>query len=115
MKTYSFDSFMKGTHKTNYKKVATYTGIATIAILLVPSDVYASSSIDQGARVIYGKLLEVGKWIIIIKGALDTINNVVQGDFNTAKKSFFGYLVVYMVLQGLPWAMDEVDKVFHNI
>jgi hypothetical protein len=72
----------------------------------------ASSGIDIHARELYNKLLLVGKWIIIIKGAIDTINNVVQGDFGTAKRSFLGYLVVYMILNGLPWAMDEVDGLF---
>lgn len=75
----------------------------------------AESGIDEAARSIYDKLLLVGKWIIIIKGGIDTVNSVVQGDVGGAKRNFLGYLVVYLILNGLPWAMDQVDQVFKQI
>lgn len=97
-------------------KTAAKVGVATTIILIgIPDVSFASSGIDKAAGLVYSKLLLVGKWIIIVKGAIDTINNVVQGDLGGAKKSFMGYLVVYLILNGLPWAMDQVDTVFKEI
>lgn len=93
---------------------ASVLGITAATFIIFSGTVSASSGIDDAARGIYSKLLLVGKWIIIIKGGIDTVNNVVQGDFGTAKKSFLSYLVIYIILQGLPWAMDEVDKTFKS-
>ena len=75
----------------------------------------SANTLDEKAGNIYKKLLGFGKWVIIVKGALDTINQTVQGDFGTAKKSFLSYLLVYVILQGLPWAMTEVDNVFNEL
>lgn len=101
--------------RNKIKLVVTVSGI-TLAITFSGLDIVnATSGIDIQARKIYDKLLTVGKWIIVIKGGIDTINHSVQGDFDTAKKSFLSYLIVYLVLNGLPWAMDEVDKVFNEL
>lgn len=75
----------------------------------------AESVIDEKAYIVYDKLLVVGKWVIIVKGGMDTINNTVQGDFSSAKKSFLSYLMVYVCLNGLPWAMDQVDALFNEV
>lgn len=97
------------------KKLLLRTTVTTVVYFSGFDLVSASNGIDHGARIVYDKLLSVGKWIIIIKGGIDTINNVVQGDFGVAKKSFFSYLVVYLILNGLPWAFDEVDTIFNQI
>lgn len=102
----------------NVYKIVLITGLTAIVFLSgfdIVSAAGQTSSIDAAAAKIYEKLLVVGKWIIIIKGGIDTINNVVQGDVSGAKKNFLGYLIVYLILNGLPWAMDEVDKVFNQI
>jgi hypothetical protein len=92
---------------------------ATSSILIFGFDTFAFATdgdvIDRKANVIYGKLLLLGKWVIIIKGAIDTINNMVKGDTDTAKKSFLGYLLIYVILHSLPWAMNEVDNLFKEI
>lgn len=117
--SYSIKEFMnkkEAKPKVNKGKVITGTICLTTAFLLVPDQVAeASTGIDASARNIYSKLLNVGKWIIIIKGGIDTINNSVKGDFDSAKKSFLSYLIVYLVLNALPWAMDEVDNVFRQM
>lgn len=121
--TIKFNDFLSGEYKkkiTNGKKIIKIiliAGTATV-IFLTTYDIGLASTgtgIDASATKIYGKLLSVGKWIIIIKGAIDTINHTIQGDFNSAKKLFLSYLVVYLVLQGLPWAMNQVDEVFKGL
>lgn len=72
----------------------------------------ASSGIDAGASKIYHKLLSIGKWVIVVKGAFDTLQNTLQGDFASARKAFLQYLMVYVLLLAFPFAMDEVDKLF---
>ncbi|WP_366160525.1 hypothetical protein ABXS71_16715 [Bacillus infantis] len=81
-------------------------GISTLA---------AGSVIDAKANVIYYKLVDIGKWIIIFKGAMDTIKAAGNGDFDGAKKSFFAYLLVYLLLLGLPYGFNEIDKLFSDI
>lgn len=93
-------------------RVAGIVGISVVIFGAIPIISSADSGIDIAARGIYKKLLSVGKWIIIIKGGIDTVNSVVQGDHASAKKSFLSYLVVYVILQGFPWAMDEIDRTF---
>lgn len=109
---------------TEKESKPTYKNSILIPTILLTSAIYfnagdsvfaANSSIDQGGRAIYEKLLAVGEWIIIIKGGIDSINNVVQGDFQSAKKSFLSYLLVYVILHALPWATDQVDAVFSDM
>lgn len=99
-----------------------YKIIGTMLIIFVAGGVdfatpamAASSSVDIAMRKIYFKLIDIGKWIIIIKGAIETIKSVTNGDFDGAKKHFFAYLIVYLLLLGLPWAFDEVDKLFSDL
>lgn len=122
MKSMTISEFMnydrKQERKDKMKKIVKKSGfiVMTGGLMIVSSDIVnASDGIDKSASKIYDKLLDVGKWIIIIKGGIDTINFTIQGDFDHAKKCFLSYLVVYMVLQGLPWAMNEVDMVFEEI
>jgi hypothetical protein len=75
----------------------------------------AGTGIDAGAEKIYDKILLVGKWIIIVKGAIDTINNTAQGDFASAKRSFLSYLIIYLILKAFPWAMNELDTIFKEM
>jgi hypothetical protein len=95
-----------------------YKVAGSAAVLLVTGvDVSfaAGSVIDAKANVLYYKLLDIGKWIIIFKGGLDTIKSVGAGDFDSAKKHFFSYLLVYLLLLGLPFGMEEVDKLFADL
>lgn len=93
-----------------YKVVGT-----TVIILSIGAPALASSGIEIGAERLYSKLLSVGKWIIIFKGGFDIIKNMASGDFDSAKKGFLSYLIVYIFLFGLPWAMNEVDSIFREL
>jgi hypothetical protein len=97
-------------HKIAYQVVG-----FTLIILTSSSTVFAATGIDAGGKAIYSKLVNIGKWVIIFKGGWDTIMNTVRGDFDSAKKSFMQYLLIYVVLLALPWSLDQVDSVFKGL
>jgi hypothetical protein len=73
------------------------------------------SGLDVGAHRLYARLVGIGKWIIIIKGAFDTISSTVQGDFVAARKSGLAYMLVYVILLGLPWAFGQIEVLFQGM
>jgi hypothetical protein len=90
-------------------------GLTFVLLTALPDVSFAAGTgIDVGAEKIYKKLLNVGKWVIIVKGGMDTIKSVADGDLPSAKKNFLGYVVTYAILWALPWALGEVDKLFEN-
>lgn len=86
----------------------------TIVLLAIPHTAFAATGIDVGAERIYRKLINVGKWVIIVKGGIDTIKSVTEGDMQAAKKNFLGYLVTYGILWALPWGMKEIENLFQS-
>lgn len=85
-------------------------------VLAEPLNVVGDSTgIDSAAEKIYTKLVRIGKWIIIIKGAFDTISHTVQGDFVSARKSGLSYMLVYVILLGLPWAFKQIEGLFDEV
>lgn len=109
---------------TKYALVAGYTIVLVSGFGLVGhaagvvDPVTAAGNIDKigsGGYVIYKKLLAVGRWIIIIKGGIDTVNSMVQDGGGAAKRNFLTYLIVYLVLKGLPVAFDWVDVAFQEV
>jgi hypothetical protein len=122
-KRIKFADFMSGDYKreqpqSHFRKHAfTYKVVGSAATLLVTGvDVsFAASSIDAGASALYYELTGIGKWIIIFKGGFDTVKAVGAGDFDGAKKHFFSYLLVYLMLLGLPYGLDKVDQVFRDM
>lgn len=97
-----------------------YKVVGATAVILIAGGGFdyafaAGSSIDVGAQKLYSKLLNLGRWIIIFKGGFDIIKNMTNGDFDGAKKGFLSYLIIYIFLYGLPWAMGQVDVLFNGI
>lgn len=86
--------------------------LVTSAIILIPAVVEAAIGIEAGGRRIHGTLVGVGKWVIIIKGSIDCIQSVLNGDVAKAKQQFFGYLLCFGIMLALPWALDEVEGIF---
>lgn len=98
---------------TNNKSFYVTIAGATIFFLFTGMDgVEAASEIDTKARSIYDKLIGIGKWVIVFKGALEMIQNLTSGNFQEAKAKFLQYLLIFIMLLGLPWAMDEVESLF---
>lgn len=114
---------VKEIRKGKIYKILLVSGLTAIVLLSgdlvsaqeVVTAVAGDEAIEKGANLIYGKLLLVGKWIIIVKGGVATINNMLQEDYGAAKRGFLTYLVVYVILHGLPWSLAQVDTVFRGM
>lgn len=95
-----------------------YKGAGTLAISIIAAQLIcpggAFASIDAGGQKLYSKIVPIGKWVIVIKGCIDTIQAILSGDFGAAKKSFLGYLLCFAVILGLPWSLDQVNEIFKN-
>ena len=102
-------------HLKKYGTVYKIAGVTIILLVGIGGTAFASSGIEAGAQALYMKLLSLGKWVIIFKGGFDTIKHMASGDFDAAKKGFLSYLIVYIFLFGLPWAMDEIDGIFKEM
>ncbi|MGI0016639.1 MAG: hypothetical protein ACREBU_24715 [Nitrososphaera sp.] len=74
-----------------------------------------SNGIDRGMSALYKRLISIGKWILVIKGAIDVIQSVTTGDFEIAKKRALGYLLSFLILLGLPWAFGEMERLFDGL
>jgi hypothetical protein len=95
-------------------------GAVTVVILLSGGHALAAglmdtSPLDREAIKIYHEIVRIGKWLIIIKGGIDIIKCIGDGDFQAAKKHCFSYIMIYLLLLGLPYGMQKVDMVFDNI
>lgn len=126
MKTHSMSigEFMSGSPKQENKIIVhfkkhgqTYIKVAglTTIILTAPHFAFASTGIDIGAEKLYRKLINIGKWVIVFKGGFDILKYCGNGDFESAKKGFFGYVLTYLFLLGLPFLLDEVEGVFNSV
>ena len=85
--------------------------IVFITMLLSPTPVLASS-VDDGGMRIYKKLTGIGKWAIVIKGAIDVIQSAINGDYQQAKTQFMGYLLCFAILLALPYGLNEIEDAF---
>lgn len=102
-------------HFKKYGMIYKIAGVTVILLTGIGADVLASSGIDVEAGKLYKELIGLGKWIIVFKGGFDILKMIGSGDFDSAKKSFFGYLLTYLLLLGLPYGLDKVDSIFRNI
>jgi hypothetical protein len=99
-------------------KVVYRIGALTLIVLLGGVDMVsaaAEGTIDENAGKLYYKLIGIGKWIILIKGGFDTLSATVQGDFPAARKSGLAYMLVYVILLGLPWAFNQIELLFNEV
>jgi hypothetical protein len=60
-------------------------------------------------------LVGIGKWFIVFKGGINVIKSVGNGDFDTAKNSFFSSVFIYLILLALPYGLDKIDGIFGKI
>lgn len=98
-------------HVKQNKSVYLQAGAVAIGNLVFSPDI-AMAGIDAGGQKIYLKILTVGKWAIIIKGGIEIIQNITNGDFENARRQFFQYLMIYGLLFALPWGMEEIENIF---
>jgi hypothetical protein len=84
----------------------------TVALVAVPAVASAATGIDAGGMRIYSTIVSIGKWVIVVKGVIDCIQAVLAGDFQMAKRQFFGYIMCFAIMLGLPWSMNEIERIF---
>jgi hypothetical protein len=108
----------------HFKKYGTAYRIAGVTAVLLISviplgggsvTVFASSGIDIEARKLYRELVNVGKWIIIFKGAIDILRALGDGDTGSAKKTFISSVLTFLILLGLPFGLDKVTAIFEKV
>lgn len=106
-------------HSFAFQTAGLTIGIIAASTIGFPDFTFAAtdgfSVIDQKANEFYHKIIKVGKWFIIIKGAVDIIRNVVKGDFDSAKKSGLSNVMIYVILLALPWTFEQVDLLFSDL
>jgi hypothetical protein len=103
----------------HFKKYGMIYKVAGVTLIILTSGLgshaFAASGIDTEARKLYRELIGIGKWIIVFKGGFDILKMIGSGDLDSAKKSFFGYLLTYLLLLGLPYGLDKVDDIFNSV
>lgn len=105
--------------KKHHKLYIHISGLA-ISCLIVgfgdPTIVHAAGTqtIDIKAHHIYSKLCMIGKWIIVVRGGVDIISTMTQGELDTMKKKIIGYVIGYLALLGLPWILDQANALFND-
>lgn len=98
-------------NKIKYRIVGT-----TIIVFLGMSEAaFASSGIDIAGKKLYDKLIGVAKWVIIFKGGMDIIKSMTDGDMPGAKKSAMGYAFTFLLLLALPWMLEQIEGLFHEM
>ncbi|MFZ7945648.1 hypothetical protein [Neobacillus sp. 19] len=102
----------------HFKKYGMIYKVAGITFIILASGIgshtFAAGFIDVEATKLYRELVGIGKWFIAFKGGVEVIKSVGSGDFDSAKKSFFSYLLTYLFLLALPYGLDKVDSIFNN-
>lgn len=106
---------MRETFKICMSNKKTLINIIILCSIFLLNSTFAYAGIDAAGNKMYYKLVEIGKWVIIFKGAIDIIQSIISGDTLAAKKLFLGYLFAYAVLFALPWCMNEVESVFKEM
>lgn len=101
----------------HFKKYGRVYKVAGVTVILLASGDYAlaAGSIDGEARKLYRELVNVGKWIIIFKGAIDILRALGDGDTGAAKKTFISSLLTFLILLGLPFGLDKVTDIFDKV
>ena len=127
----SINQFLRGKEKAepfsvkidrHFKKYGfVYKVVGSTALIIVAGGgldyafAAGTGSIDRAGRKLYITLVNIGKWIIIFKGGVDIIKALGNGDIDHAKKTFFGHLLTYLFLLGLPYGMDKVDEIYTEV
>jgi hypothetical protein len=102
-------------HLKKYWTVYLQVGLMIGGIILGSPDSALASNLDATGNRLYGKILGIGKWVIIIKGGIEIIQHITSGDTQSAKKIFIAYLIMYAALFALPWGMNEVEGIFKGM
>ena len=98
-------------HMKKHRRIYIQVGVATTIMMLSPS-VALGASLDDRGMSIYWKVVSVGKYIILGKGAIECIQSALNGDFERAKSSAIGYLLCFGLMLALPSGLNEIEGLF---
>lgn len=104
--------------RKHHKTYIQITGIAVSVLIMGAADpsvvtaATGATGIDIKAHHIYDKLCLIGKWIIVVRGGIDIISSMSQGELDSMKKKIVAYIVGYVALLGLPWILDQASLLF---
>lgn len=98
-------------HFRENKGLVIKIGVATTIMLLSPS-IALGSTLDDRGMSIYWKVVSVGKYVILGKGAIECIQSALNGDFDRAKSSAIGYLLCFGLMLALPSGLNEIEGLF---
>lgn len=98
--------------KTYSKEILTLT-LLIFLFVFIPDVAFAD--IDASGEKLWRKLAKIAKWVIIVKGCIDVIQSILNGDVQNAKQQFLGYLLCFAIIHGLPAALDEIEGVFNDV
>ncbi|QCR33108.1 hypothetical protein [Lysinibacillus sp. SGAir0095] len=97
------------------KKLIKIVIAGTIFYFTMDSSVFAAGGLDARAEKFYfDTFIGIAKWIVIIKGAWDIVGRSMKEDFEGAKRGLLQYVLIFGVLMGLPWAMNEIESIFRE-
>lgn len=96
----------------NVIKIGAITGIILVGMEMDVSA--AGMGIDEKAKQLFDKFLWIAKWVIALKGGVDTLNKALKEDFEGAKRSAIQYLLVYGIIIALPIGLDFVETFFEG-
>lgn len=100
-------------HVKANKEIYFRVGGVLVSVLIFHSGSgFTGNGLDYKAYKLYKKLIRIGKWIIVFKGGWETISSVLSGDMAESKKQFLMYTLIYVILLGLPFALDQAEQVF---
>lgn len=86
-----------------------------ISYFTFDSTAFAAGGLDARAEKFYfDTFIGIAKWIVIIKGAWDIVGRSMKEDFEGAKRGLLQYVLIFGVLMGLPWAMNEIESIFRE-
>ena len=58
----------------------------------------------------FDKFIGVIKWVIVGKGGWESVSRMLKEDFNGAKRSLIQYVILFALLLGLPYGLNEIEN-----
>lgn len=107
---------VKQEKKINTKQIIfDATMFGGLVIFNFPEFVFANDGLDTVARKFYfDNFIGIAKWIIVGKGGWDIVSRTMKEDFDGAKRGILQYMLIFAVLMGLPWALEQVEVIFQE-
>lgn len=72
---------------------------------------FADEGLDERMSALYfDKFIGIIKWVIVGKGGWESVSRMLKEDFNGAKRSLIQYVILFALLLGLPYGLNEIEN-----